>query len=582
MNDVFDTSALPTSPGRPVFAIFQGGGADGVAHLGAIAAVEEEGLEMIGVAGASAGAFVAALVAAGYRGTELFNPQTKGSDLLSRYGKQPLELLGKTDWDELGRARAFIRLLPDRLGLRGSRWNIFSRTADLYRLWSFWKESRPHRDMLARSFRELGHFDAGEVREFVNWAVREKLLDAYASSGKNIADVPARVTFAHLDTTRFPQFRPLKIVATDVSARKAELFSQNNNSDVEIGLAVAASISIPGAFKPVQIPELPGRLFADGGLVSNLPAWTFLEDKLAYERRFPDEDRVPILAFTLTDPTKATPSSKVEAGGDTPNWLGNYSRVPSYASDVIRAGIVGSQAIGQSLISDVIAIELRPALGILGFDAEWKAILEAVNAGRRGASSTFANSLRLRPERVRAELSNAVQGVRKRLPATSRQGDAGEIRIRAFLAVPAGSRSLRIVATYGAETEADDNLLLDREGPGCAKAFRDRAMTLVEVAHDSAGRPILNGHASYNGAARMTRYEAALLWRDLKSFVCVPIFAEASELSLSPDKRKSDPLGMLVIDSNGELGPAMDSQELLAWLAERSVILSSLLVKGFW
>ncbi len=59
-----------------IYAIFQGGGAKGIAHLGAVAAVEEElKLAFAGVAGASAGAFVAALVADGYRSDELLDPR---------------------------------------------------------------------------------------------------------------------------------------------------------------------------------------------------------------------------------------------------------------------------------------------------------------------------------------------------------------------------------------------------------------------------------------------------------------------------------------------------------------------------
>ena len=48
-------AAQVVSESRPIFAIFEGGGAKGIAHVGAYAAADEMGLEFVGVAGASAG-----------------------------------------------------------------------------------------------------------------------------------------------------------------------------------------------------------------------------------------------------------------------------------------------------------------------------------------------------------------------------------------------------------------------------------------------------------------------------------------------------------------------------------------------
>jgi predicted acylesterase/phospholipase RssA len=59
------------------FGIFEGGGAKGLAHIGALKATEEAGVEFIGVAGTSAGSIVASLVAAGYRADELYNTESQ-------------------------------------------------------------------------------------------------------------------------------------------------------------------------------------------------------------------------------------------------------------------------------------------------------------------------------------------------------------------------------------------------------------------------------------------------------------------------------------------------------------------------
>ena len=52
-------------------AVFEGGGVKGVALIGALKRLEEEGIEFGSVAGTSAGAIAAALVAVGYKAEEI-------------------------------------------------------------------------------------------------------------------------------------------------------------------------------------------------------------------------------------------------------------------------------------------------------------------------------------------------------------------------------------------------------------------------------------------------------------------------------------------------------------------------------
>ena len=55
------------------FGIFEGGGAKGFAHVGALKAAKEKNISFVGVAGTSAGAIVAALVAAGHDADSLYD-----------------------------------------------------------------------------------------------------------------------------------------------------------------------------------------------------------------------------------------------------------------------------------------------------------------------------------------------------------------------------------------------------------------------------------------------------------------------------------------------------------------------------
>ena len=58
--------------------IFEGGGAKGFAHVGALKATEERGIQFSEVGGTSAGAIIAALVAAGFKADELYQPESNG------------------------------------------------------------------------------------------------------------------------------------------------------------------------------------------------------------------------------------------------------------------------------------------------------------------------------------------------------------------------------------------------------------------------------------------------------------------------------------------------------------------------
>ena len=90
---------------RKVFLVLEGGGARGLAHVGALRAIEEEPrLEIAGLGGTSAGAIVAALASAGYASTEMID--SNGTSPLLRHAgfKDATGLLG-ADWKKVRRIR---------------------------------------------------------------------------------------------------------------------------------------------------------------------------------------------------------------------------------------------------------------------------------------------------------------------------------------------------------------------------------------------------------------------------------------------------------------------------------------------
>lgn len=341
------------------------------------------------------------------------------------------------------------------------------------------------------------------------------------------------------------------------------LFDRVRTPEVEIGEAVAASVAIPGFFRPARIASyamdaagrhVRGHRFADGGLVSNLPVHVFLEEKQAYERRNPADGRVPVVAFSLADP---------------PGPVAVSTSLIDYAAALARTAIFGGQAVGRELVPDLVMIPLDAPLGVLQFDAGWEAIRGAYKAGLRSGFAGIQRAPALRNRVVADELARLVEEARVRLDAVeTAQGRPGMTHLRAYILAPVGVHSLRV--TYGVhmEGDADDRLTLDREGSGLAAAYQDRASVV--------------GGESLLDRSMMTKYERAMVRRRVKSWACVPIYPDAAVLDRAVGDRP-EPLGVLIIDSDTclhdfiqDAGRAMSATtaEFVGWMEREAVTLA--------
>ncbi|HEV8193549.1 MAG TPA: patatin-like phospholipase family protein, partial [Ktedonobacterales bacterium] len=208
--------------GKSVDLVLEGGAVWGVALVGAICTLEAQGYVPQNIAGTSAGAIVAALLAAGYRGTEI-------RDIMFR---QDLASLADKTW------KAHVPVI-------GVLWSVLS---------------------------ELG-IHKGDV-------ILQRLREALAHRGvRTFGDL------VHPDYND-PQSRyhyRLHVIASDVTGRRllvlpgdAKFFGIKPD-DLEVALAVRMSMSIPLFFKPVILRD-PGKkryLITDGSMLSNFPVWLF-------------------------------------------------------------------------------------------------------------------------------------------------------------------------------------------------------------------------------------------------------------------------------------------------------------------
>jgi predicted acylesterase/phospholipase RssA len=100
------------------YGIFEGGGAKGLAHVGALKAAENRRINFHGVAGTSAGAIVASLIAAGYSSDELFNGEDP-CDTGKIYSEEFLQYFGPK-W------RDFVEFIEDTTSIINHAWPLWA------------------------------------------------------------------------------------------------------------------------------------------------------------------------------------------------------------------------------------------------------------------------------------------------------------------------------------------------------------------------------------------------------------------------------------------------------------------------
>ncbi|MBV9020196.1 MAG: patatin-like phospholipase family protein [Ktedonobacteraceae bacterium] len=222
-------------------AVFEGGGVRGIAHVGALTVAESLGYQWDYVAGTSAGAVVAAFVAAGYSAEEM------------------REIMQEVDY------RKFI-------------------DHPLFDLMHFSEVIR----MIAKG----GFYTGSYIETFMREKLQKKGIQKFSHLlVKGQEDNP----------DPFMRYR-LTIIASDITGGRilrlpqdAVLFGQNPD-DLDVARAVRMSASLPFFFVPMYLKQADGTAscIVDGGLLSNFPLFLF-------ERPGVQPDK-PTLGFRLVDP----------------------------------------------------------------------------------------------------------------------------------------------------------------------------------------------------------------------------------------------------------------------------------------
>lgn len=489
---------ITSADARRVFLAFEGGGAKGIVHVGALRALEGQDIKIAGAAGTSAGAIVASLVAAGY-----------GSrDLVADDGSSPvLRDIG------LERATDFFGASWSRLALARKVWDNKVGALILASLPCMWAA------LACALVFGAGVSDAILIFLGLMAALAAALLKFLARGLAHLDLLVEKLELALAmklgiqegQPVCFRDFdkvgRPLRVIATDLAERRLVLFSSRDSPDVRVAEAVAASAALPIACGHRIVA---GRRCIDGGIVSNLPAWTF------------DEERA-------LDPDAVTVAISIDDGRNGRDDV--HDGPLQIFMSILHAAMFGRRHLETRAAPRLMTLNLKTDIQVVDFDMGKDRAHEAVENAERAATARISERLFKLPRRfeeVCEQISRLVDA-QAMGPLTT----YSRTRVLVALRDQGASASWRVQFGSGLlPTDSDDQILLPEDNSIIGHAVL-------------SGAPILQAQPFGKDVALAgpkNRYRKALLRPDLKWCFAIPIYED--------DSQDADPLAVVAIDSN--------------------------------
>jgi len=478
------------------YAVLSGGGVKGAALAGCLAAAEGRGIEWIGCGGTSAGALVAFLSVIGNSGRqirEIFK-RLKPADVLDDGGASLDDLTSL--WRNINALAASKSTVKRVCGM----WSIASHP-------------------LIETLSTKGGIYSGD-----------KLAGALAREGRDASRTSILFTdnmpsFADLAKAGCPT---LKIVASNISAGRATVFSVDDTPAQPVVEAIRASAGYPFVYEPVSNAD--GHRLVDGGLASNLPCFLFAKEHVA--------TRHPVFAFDLV------PSSERQSA--------NYGLV-DFGRDLLETALEASDNLFVEHITGVhyVKIPVSPEVDTFSRNLADHDIDALFNAGFTAAGEVLDAFPQLQWARdAGGKLQKQLQtlyGDRKLfLPPLWALAEMMKERttardIRAHIMLPTGRQDGSRIVVYGygfRKTDADSDLELG-EGAGCSgRALSTRGPVFADL-YDAKK----NHEMWFMSAEQQARVAA-----DRMSMLSVPIF-----ISTEGPQRSWPIRGILSVDSSTRL-----------------------------
>ena len=374
------------------------------------------------------------------------------------------------------------------------RWSPLRRLEPLRHLIRFNELLIRHSGEFSALSHTFGMIGTERLADWLNELLRAKL--------GSVAD---HVTFGDLTIG-------LRVVAANLRTGLLHAFGGPGDEQTPVAQAVAASACFPLFFKPVSLgPDM----FVDGGLVSNLPAWLFDDD------REDDPSFLPTFGFRLIDETLTIATPEVPAAAS------------QFVRRLLQTLTSGASNLEERRIDDYHGINLKASIGTLSFDTVRPTAPAIVMAGRDCVNDYFAKNIGPQdPRRIAIAL-------RATIGELGRQYAWQGARVRASVLLPRPN-SIWAQVAYSAnmEEDADDRLRVRSDVRGVGACFSRKEP--VYIRRERVNR----------SEAGVDKYEMGARPRDITHIYSIPIFHDAVEWVKPDPARRACPFAALVIDTS--------------------------------
>ena len=325
--------------------VFEGGGAKGIAFIGALAALETVQVRPKRLLGSSAGAITATLLAAGYSAEQLyaaFTERTEDQALkLAQFADVPrefsAEMLSNSSWAAILKALD-VPLLPE----------SFEQQIDqlLLRVTTALPGFRQLFSLI-----ETGGIYAGDA--FLEWMQTQ----LNSMDGLGLATLAEMYEHTEIELT---------VTAADVTDKQLMLLNHRTAPNLPVAVAVRMSMSAPFYWQEVvwdtawgayRGKDVTGHAIVDGGVIANFPIELLLSNKpfIIDIMGKPSEkligllldDDTPVPGQPHSPKRNATPSRLLNRSLDLLDTLLQASAkdvLEAYSSKVVRLPVAGYQA----------------------------------------------------------------------------------------------------------------------------------------------------------------------------------------------------------------------------------------------
>ncbi|WP_063652993.1 patatin-like phospholipase family protein [Aliivibrio fischeri] len=313
--------------------VLEGGGAKGIAHIGALKAIEDYKIDVDSISGTSAGAIAAVLYASGYTSEQLYSPHNNRNNIDNILPESLLSIIFNKKIEIVKIVSLFVLLfllytsilcsypyftisllITPIIGLIFLNYikEINKFTNKQNSIFLFLKVIIllviivstallfiPSLLLVPIFFWKFGLLKTDGIREWLKDTLNNSYCMKEYNKGKKEKRCISTITVKEFNN--LSKFN-LKVIASSLSEKKMVIFSQDDpeTKDHLIIDAIIASMAIPLVFK-CDVITLNNKVhrFVDGGMLSNFPAWLHRKHLLLDEVK-------PTIGFKLSPIIKST------------------------------------------------------------------------------------------------------------------------------------------------------------------------------------------------------------------------------------------------------------------------------------